>query len=224
MNIVIFAATGGIGRALLNQAAAAGHRVTVVVRDPRKLGHLGSGVRVVEADMSEPNPHVLEHAVAGADAVLSGLGPHSNADAGIAEAGTKAIIRAMSTTGVKRLVVVSAAPVGTVESPGNPHPPRHDPGDGVFMRHLGAPLARRILRRVFADLSRMEDLLRSSELDWTSFRPPRLTNGKLTGRYRTALGRNLKGGVVVSRADVAHGMLKALQRPETIRQTVGIAA
>lgn len=223
MNIVIFAATGGIGHALLNQATDAGHRVTVVVRDPRKLGPLGSSVRVVEADLSEPNPHVLEHAVAGADAALSGLGPHSNADAGIAVTGTTAIIRAMSATGVKRLIVVSAAPVGTVESPGNPHPPRHDPGDGPFMRYLGAPLARRALGRVFADLSRMEDLLRASQLEWTSFRPPRLTNGRLTRRYRTALGQNLKGGMVVSRADVAHGMLEALERPETIRQTVGIA-
>ncbi len=33
------------------------------------------------------------------------------------------------------MVVVSATPVGTVASPGHPQPPKHDPGDGFFMRH-----------------------------------------------------------------------------------------
>jgi hypothetical protein len=55
-------------------------------------------------------------------------------------------------------------------------------------------------------------------------RPPRLTNRPLSGTYRTALGRNLRGGLLVSRADVAHLMLATLDRPETIGQTIGIAS
>lgn len=47
----------------------------------------------------------------------------------------------------------------------------------------------------------MEDVLRNSDLDWTVFRPPRLTDKPLTGRYRTALGQNLRGGFLISRAD-----------------------
>ena len=54
-------------------------------------------------------------------------------------------------------------------------------------------------------------------------RPPRLTDRPLSGAYRTALGRNLRGGLLVSRADVAHLMLATLDRPETIGQTIGIA-
>src|SRR5215472_6524091 len=83
MKLTIFAATGGIGRQLLTQAVAAGHDVTAVVRSPEKLPG-GGTVRVVKADMADPDPAALESAVAGADAVLSGLGPRSNADAGIA--------------------------------------------------------------------------------------------------------------------------------------------
>jgi putative NADH-flavin reductase len=124
---------------------------------------------------------------------------------------------------VRRIVVVSAAPIGTVPSPARPHPPKHDPGDGFFMRHLGAPFARAMFREHYVDLAAMEDLLRDSGLDWTIARPPRLTNGPLTGRYRTALGRNLRGGVTVSRADVAHLMLRALDDPASIGQTVGVA-
>jgi hypothetical protein len=54
-------------------------------------------------------------------------------------------------------------------------------------------------------------------------RPPRLTSKPVTGRYRTAYGQNLRRGVFVSRADVAHYMLSILDQPETFRRTVGIA-
>jgi hypothetical protein len=54
-------------------------------------------------------------------------------------------------------------------------------------------------------------------------RPPRLTDKPLTGSYRTAYGQNLRGGFLVSRADVAHLMLRVLEQPETIKQAIGIA-
>ncbi|GHJ47891.1 hypothetical protein Cs7R123_52330 [Catellatospora sp. TT07R-123] len=220
MRLTLFAATGGIGRHILDQATAAGHEVTTVVRDP---GKLPAGVRAVRADLTAPDPQALREAVAGADAVLSGLGPRRRADSGVTAPGTRAIIAAMQDTGVRRIVVVSAAPVGTVASPGNPHPPRHDPGDAFFVKYVGGPLIKAILREHYADLALMEDALRAGGLDWTSFRPPRLTDKPLSGRYRLALGRNAPGAFA-SRADVAHAMLAALGQPETVGQTVGIAS
>jgi putative NADH-flavin reductase len=220
MKITIFAATGGIGRQILEQAVAAGHDVTAVVRNPGKLSR---DVRTVTADLSTADPAVLESAVEGADAVLSGLGPTSLSTTGVATQGTRAIIQAMEGTGVRRIVVVSAAPVSTVPSPGNPKPPKHDPGDGFFMRHLFSPLGKVVLGKVFADLAVMEDDLRDSGLDWTVVRPPQLTGKPLTGAYRTAYGQNLRGGFRVSRADVAHLMLRVIDEPETVKQTIGIA-
>ena len=220
MKLTVVAATGGIGRQVLDQALAAGHDVTAVARNPSTLP---AAVRTLAADLAAADPAVLEPAVAGADAVLSGLGPRSRADAGVASAGTRAVVQAMRATGVRRVVVVSAAPVATVASPGRPHPPRHDPGDGFLMRHLLAPALVAALRDVYADLALMEDVLRDSGLDWTAVRPPRLTDGPLTGAYRTAVGRNLRHGLLVSRADVAHLMLAVLDRPETVGQTVGVA-
>jgi len=222
MKLTIFAATGGIGRQLLEQAVAAGPAVPAVARSPEKLS--GEAVRVVKADLAAPDPAALESAVSGAGAVLSGLGPRSNSDAGIAARGTAAIVAAMQATHVRRIVVVSAAPVGTVPSPGRPRPPRHDPGDGFFMRHLFSPLARAAFGKVYADLARMEDVLRDSGLDWTVVRPPRLSSKPGTGSYRTAYGQNVRGGWIVPRADVAHLMLGALGRPETIKQVIGVAS
>ena len=220
MKLTIFAATGGIGEQVLDQAVSAGHDVTAVVRDPKKLSR---EVRVVTADLAAPDRTALETAVDGAEAVLSGLGPRSNADAGIAWRGTEAIVHAMQATERRRIVVVSAAPVGTVASPGRPKPPKHDPGDGFFMRHLFSHVAGAAFGKVYADLARMEGILADSGLDWTAVRPPKLTSKPLTGTYRTAYGQNLRGGWSVSRADVAHLMLQVLEQPETIKQTVGIA-
>ncbi|MET9114764.1 NAD(P)-binding oxidoreductase [Streptomyces longwoodensis] len=137
--------------------------------------------------------------------------------------GTAAVVAAMQATGVRRLVVVSAAPIATGPSPGQPHPPRHDPGDGFFMRHLGSRLARTLFAAHDADLALTEDIVRASGLDWTISRPPQLTDEPLTGHYRTAYGRNIRGGTKVARADVAHHMLRVLDEPDSIGQTVGIA-
>jgi putative NADH-flavin reductase len=220
MKLTIVAATGGIGRQLVEQALAAGHEVTVVVRNPKNLFR---EVRIVTADLASAEPAALEPAVRGADAVLSGLGPRSASDAGVTSRGTRAIVRTMQATGVRRIVVVSAAPVGTVPSPGRPHPPKHDPGDGLLMRNIFSPLIKAMIPKHYADLALMEDILRDSGLDWTAIRPPRLTNRPVTGAYRMAIGQNLRRGLFISRADVAHSMLRALEQPETIRQMVGVA-
>ena len=221
MKLTIFAATGGIGRQLLEQAIAAGHDVTAVVRNPDKLTQ---DVHTVIADLAAADPAVLDAAVVGADAVLSGLGPRSKSDIGIVSHGIRAIMAAMRATGVRRIVAVSAAPVGTVASPARQYPPKHDPGDGFLMRHLFSRLAKTVFGKGYADLAVMEDILRDSGLDWTAIRPPRLTDKPLTASYRTAYGQNLRGGLSVPRADVAHLMLKVLGQPDTIGKVIGIAS
>ena len=94
----------------------------------------------VQADLSDPDPVTLAAAMEGADAVLSGLGGNSRADEDVAARGTQAIVTAMKAAGARRIIVVSAAPIGTVPSPGRPHPPKCDPGDGFLMRHLLGPV------------------------------------------------------------------------------------
>ncbi|MGW4803580.1 NAD(P)-dependent oxidoreductase [Kitasatospora sp. NPDC004272] len=222
MKLTVVAATGGIGRQVLEQAVGAGHEVTAVVRDPGKLGDV-AGVRVVRADLARAGAAELREAVAGADAVLSGLGAVGKAGLGVAESGTRSVVGAMREAGARRLVVVSAAPIGTVASPERPHPPRHDPGEGPVMRYVLTPAVKRVLRAHYADLARMEDVVLGSGLDWTVVRPPRLTDGPLTCDYRVAYGQNLRGGSKVSRADVAHCMLRSVGDPDTAGRILGIA-
>ena len=92
------------------------------------------------------------------------------------------------------------------------------------MRHLLSPAVKAAFGKVYTDLALMEDVLRDSGLDWTVVRPPRLSGRPGTGRYRTAYGPNVRGGWIVPRADVAHLMLDALGRPETMKQAIGVAS
>lgn len=220
MLLTIFGATGGIGRHLLTQALDAGHTVTAVVRNPRALP--AQPHRTIVADLARPEPAALQDAVAG-DAVLSAFGAHGPRTAGITAPGTRAIIAAMHSTGTRRIVAVSAAPVYTTASPARPDPPRHDPADGPAMRYLAAPLARLVLGGVFRDLAVMEDELRDSGLQWTVVRPPRLDDAPLTGTYRTATDANPRRARIVGRADVAAFMLRTVSDADSAGHAYGIS-
>jgi nucleoside-diphosphate-sugar epimerase len=220
MKLTLFAATGRTGRQVLDQALAAGHEVTAVVRNPDKLP---ARVRAVVADLGAPDSSALESAVGGADAVLSAVGPRTRNEDGIASRATHAIIDAMKATDVRRIVVVSVAGVMTIPTPGRPNPPKRDPGVGFFTRTLLSPIANARLGKHYADVALMEDLLRGSGLDWTSVGLPLLTDKPPKSDYRVAYEQSVRGGFSISRADAAHFMLSVLGRPESIGHSVAIA-
>lgn len=221
MRVTVIGATGSVGSRVVEQALAAGHDVTAVARRPDQLP---AGVRGVELDLSTAEPAELESAVGGADAVLSCLGPRSKAEAGIVSRGARLTVAAMQAKGVKRLIVISAAPVGTVPSPARPHPPRRDPGDGFFVGNLVMPILKKVLGHVYADLAEMEDVVRGSDLEWTIVRPPQLTEKPPSGTFRTDFDQNLRGGLSIPSADLADFMLKAVDQPETVGKIVRIAS
>lgn len=57
------------------------------------------------------------------------------------------------------------------------------------MQNLFSPLLKSALRKPYADLALMEDIVRDSGLDWTVVRSPRLTDKPPTGAYRWRTGR-----------------------------------
>ena len=209
MKLTVFGATGGIGREIVRQALASGHEVTAVVRDPARLAVSGERLVVHRADLSDPED--LRGAVAGRDAVLSGLGARTRADAGVAARLTRSVLTAMEAERTRRLLVVSAAPLGPAAA-----------GDGVLDKAALA-LINTVLKDIYADLRVMESALAASATDWTSVRPPRLTDKPLTGRYRTVVGGNPPRGRTLARADVAHAMLAMIDAPATVKQGVGVA-
>lgn len=220
MQLTIVGATGGIGRHLVDQALAAGHSVIAAVRTPQNLHR---DVPSVAVDLARPDRKVLRSAVEGSDAVLSCLGPRGRHEYGVVSSGTEAILAAMRGTACRRIIAISGAGVSTASTPARPDPPKRETGAGLYNQYFATPLARLVLGPHFVDVAMMEDLLRASDLEWTSVRPPYLTNSPLTGRYRTALERNVRRGIRLARADAAHFMLQALARRSTIGHAIAVA-
>jgi hypothetical protein len=112
----------------------------------------------------------------------------------------------MHATGVRRLLVVSAA-VNFVNQ-------------GLVYWLFRNTL----LRNIVEDTTEMERLVMASGLDWTIARPPRLTNGPLTTHYDVEDNGMPRGGFSLSRADVAHFFLEELDRRAHLHRIVGMAS
>ena len=210
MELTIFGATGATGTCLTEQALAAGHQVTAVVRDPARMSvPARAGLRVVTANLMDPA--AISEPVAGADAVLAAFGPRGTGPTTVLREGTRSVIEAMHKEGTRRLVALSGSIVT-------------DEGEGPVLRYLVKPLARgTLMRHVNEDMAGAEEEIRDSGLDWTIVRPPRLTSGPASGSYRTAVDRNLPRGLTVSRADLAAYMLAIIGDPATMQHHIGIA-
>ncbi|MFC3996997.1 NAD(P)-dependent oxidoreductase [Nocardiopsis sediminis] len=207
--LVVFGASGGTGRALVDQALARGQDVTAVVRDPARLEVDHERLTVVTADVADPGE--VADAIRGARVVASALGGASRATPAVCAPAVANMIKAMRGGAARRLLVVSAAPV------------QHGgAGERLLYRATVKQVLRAVLRRNYADLAAMEHEVRASGLDWTIFRPPQLTDGPATGHYRTAADANVPGGYVISRADLAAEMLRAAESPTTMGRTIGI--
>jgi putative NADH-flavin reductase len=210
MRLTIFGATGGTGKHLVAQGLAAGHKVTAVVRDPSRLTLPSQDrLHVLTADVMDPAAVVP--AVEDADAVVSALGPRGRKSSSVSADSARSIIQAMEKSGASRLITVSGSIVD-------------DTGNGMFMRGVMKPIARRtFLRDVCTDMRQAEVEVEATDLDWTIVRPPRLTDKAGSGAYRVGEERNLRRGVVIARADLATYILAILDDPRTYRKHLFVA-
>jgi len=210
MRLALFGATGGTGNRIIEQAVAAGDKVTVLARRPESLGELAAQVDVVVGDALDPA--AVRRTVTGSEAVLSALGIGMKRHATtLYSQGTANIIAAMGEEGVRRLLVVSTT---SLEIPS----PRQF-GEHVVAKYLLHP----ILRKPYSDMALMEKNVRESELDWTIVRAARLTDGPMTGTYRTAVDRKLTGCWSTSRSDLAHYLRTHVADHTTFRSVVEMA-
>src|SRR5437588_10426598 len=112
MNLVVLGATGRTGRLVVEQALAAGHTVTALVRSPEKLTTSSPNLRVVTGEATDRA--AVSRALEGADAVISALGGNGSV---IADS-TSAIVAAARQAGVSRVVVLSSWLVERDRMPG----------------------------------------------------------------------------------------------------------
>src|SRR3569833_1364456 len=213
LNLMVIGANGGIGRQTVELALYYGHHVTAVLRDPAKLQLVHNNLKVVKADVMKPE--TFESHLEGIDAVKSAIGVKGgfldDKPTRLYSEGNANLLEAMKRMNVNRAFFISASAVEI--SPVLP----------FFVRLAAKYVVQKLLKHMYADLLRMEELEKRSGLDWTIIRPPRLTDKPTTGNYRFAINSFLKNALVISRADVAHFMINNVNNETTYRSTIEIA-
>ena len=208
MKILIIGGTGGTGRQLIQQALEEGHQVTALVRSPEKIKIINAHLQIVKGNVLDHES--VKRAVQGQEAVQSALG-HKKffIKTNILSEGTKNIIDAMEQYKVNRFICITSLGIGDSRFK-----------LGLYYTLFVIPF---IVFFYFLDKEKQEKLIRNSRLDWTIVRPGQLTNGKRSGKYKH--GPNVGSYILtkmISRANVAHFMLRQLEDRTYSRKAVGI--
>ncbi|MFJ3798918.1 NAD(P)-dependent oxidoreductase [Streptomyces sp. NPDC090088] len=210
MKLAVFGANGPTGRRVAARAVGQGHSVVAVTRRPEEFPLRDARLRVVGADVSDPE--AVARAVAGQEAVISVLGvPYGRNPVAVYSEGITHITQAMTKHGVRRLVCVSSTVLFGVPAP----------GETFFFRKVLEPLiARTMGRTVYEDMRRMEEIVRDSEHEWTVLRPAGLFDTDAVSDYRTATSR--LPGRFTSRADLADALLRTATDGRHVRAFVDV--
>jgi len=202
VNILVLGANGQLGRALVVKLAGDGHRVRAFMRHP----DTNPGRPNVEPFHGDATDEIAVVAASRRqDAVVNTIGSGTIQKNAIESDATRVILRALARTGVKRYVAMSAGMVAPVS---------------FVFDNIIRPL---LLDNLYREHRLVEELVRSSGLDWTIVRPPRLSNRPPRG-YLEATTKRPRGPIILSRSDVADFIAKVLANDAYRHQAVFITS
>lgn len=209
MKVIVFGATGTIGKHLIEQAINEGHEVTAFCRDGQKLNEFKHArLSIVEGDVL--NQTNVTQSIKGQEVVFVALGSGKKRKSTVRSVGTQNIIAAMKANGVKRLICQST--LGAGKSQGNLN---------FFWKHI---MFGWYLKNVFQDHELQEKYVVQSNLNWTIARPGAFSDGAHTGTYRHGFPTNDRSvKLKISRADVADFLLTLVPTDNYLHQTPGLS-
>lgn len=214
--ILVVGATGGTGRATIQELVELGHHVTAFSRNAEPVAETSDLVTAFNGDAT--NPDDVDRAVRGHDAVIVTLGIAENpfrvrflgtarTPIDVRSAGTRNVIAAMQKHGVRRLVVQSSYGVGESRD-------KLRFVDGLFFGLL--------LKPQIADTEVQELEVRESGVDWILAQPVHLTDDETNDMpFASADGevREWK----ISRQSVARFLARAIDGQDYVGRSVALS-
>lgn len=212
MKIVVFGATGIVGKAVVNEALKKGHEVTVLTRNARKVTIRHEHLHIVEGNVADKN--VVRTVLKDQEAVIQTLGIGGKGDGkptSIVSEANKIIMTEMEQMNVKRLIAISVIGAGN---------------SLTFLpwiyRKLVLPLFMKWFQAVIDDKNRMEPMIKRSGLDWTIVRCTTVKERPATGKVNATLdGKGLKFSI--SAADMAVFIVNQLTDNSFLKQNPTIS-
>jgi putative NADH-flavin reductase len=205
MKIAILGSTGFVGKVLIKKAIDAGYQVKTLARNPEKLGEIKNKIEIITGSVFDSSS--VEAAIEGAEVVLSTIGPpqRNPGDPVQYEKAMKNIVFAMDKYGIKRYIHIGGA--------------GHEGGENEVWN-----FSRKFLR-LFLNLFGKQilvakhlewEVLKSSDLDWTLVRPPRIANKPASGNI-SADEKVLKS-LEINVGDLTDFLLQQITSKEWIRK------
>lgn len=218
LDILVYGATGKVGRHIVDEALARGHRVTAVSRDPSAIDRERGNLDVVQGDILETAS--VAALVADRDIVVvsvRGVAGDRPEDA-VAYLGANNVVEAMrqGESHATRLIHVGGA--GSLEV--EPGILLEEKLPKLFMpKSLELEIAGQVL--ALAYLRGVDDVA------WTYITPPRyFTRGRRTGVYRIGGDQvmgNKNGQSRISRADFAVALVDEAENAEFVGRRFSVA-
>ncbi|MEO6254927.1 MAG: SDR family oxidoreductase [Ferruginibacter sp.] len=208
MKLIIFGATGMVGKQLVQQALFQDHHVKAFGRNVYTTDYLQTeNLQLVQGALFDETE--VFNAIKGCDAVLSAIGGSMDGTDKTRTLGMKNIIKQMQKAGVKRIIAIGG--MGVLNADENSllldkddYPPEYLP---VGLEHKKA-----------------YETLKESGLDWTFVCPPNIIDAGPTGHYVTKADylpepNNNK----INAGDLSMFMLNEVEKNEYVKQRVGIS-
>jgi len=208
MKLVIFGATGMVGKELVQQALFKNHHVRAFGRNVFTTGYLQTeNLELVKGALFDEGE--VFKAISGCDAVLSAIGGSADGSDKTRSLGIKNIIKQMQKAGVNRIVALGG--LGVLDA---------DDG-GLLIDQDDYPLK---YKAVGLEHKKAYEMLEESGLDWTFVGSPDIIDSGATGSYVTRADHPpLENKYKINAGDLAMMMLNELEKNEYIKHRVGIS-
>ena len=204
MNVIIFGATGGIGKWAVKHALEKGYNVTAYVRNKQKMTVKDDKLTVIQGEIYDYDK--VKSALLGQDAVIWCVGiPMKNKLVKFeSQKGHEILLKAMKEQGIKRLIDWGTPSV-TFEK-----------DKKSFITVVPGIMAGIMFSKAKAEMVAIGQLLKKSDLDWTMVRFMMPQNTAYTGKVKVGFG-DVKMNFAISKEDIGAFMVNQVESKRYIK-------
>ena len=208
MNITIIGASAGIGLEAVKRGLDRNHSITTLSRSDIEIEEK-KWLKVIIGDAT--NKADLLSSIQNADAIIVTLGTSKNMNATTLFSDFAQLMVEIHKENKIDIPFIFVTGFGAGESKN-------------YVPWLVKMFLKYFLKDVYADKTKMEEIVTNSDLNWTVVRPGRLLDKELTEKYRIEnklfKGINIGG---INRADVADFLIKQAEEQTELKKYIAIS-
>jgi len=208
MNITIIGASAGVGLEAVKRGLQRNHTITTLSRSP--IGIKGEkSLHMIAGDATKKSD--LQQAIQNTEAIIITLGTSKNMKTTSLFSNFATLLVEIHKENKIEVPVIFVTGFGAGESQN-------------YVSWLVKMFLKYLLKEVYADKTKMEEIITHSDMHWTVVRPGRLLDKELTEKYRIEntlfKGINIGG---INRADVADFLIKQAENQTDVRKYVALS-